>query len=75
MFEPRVFQVLTEDLYRNADPEIRAMMRMNEFFEIDGIALLDMFGQPDGSSALDTKELLSPPRSRSAWLTRRSLYS
>lgn len=66
MFEPRVFQGLMEGLYRNAHSEIRAMMRMYEFFEIDGMALLDMFGQPNGSSALDTKDLLSPTRSRSA---------
>ncbi len=66
MFEPRVFQGLMEGLYRNADPEIRAMMRMYEFFEIDGIALLDMFGQTDGPTALDTKELLSPAQPRSA---------
>jgi hypothetical protein len=66
MFEPRVFQGLMEGLYRNADPEIRAMMRMYEFFEIDGIALLDMFGQTDESPKHDTKELLSPTRSRSA---------
>ena len=66
MFEPRVFQGLMEGLYRNADPEIRAMMRMYEFFEIDGIALLDMFAQPDGPTVLDTKELLSPARPRSA---------
>ena len=66
MFEPRVFQGLMEGLYRNADPEIRAMMRMYEFFEIDGMALIDMFGQSDGPAALDTKELLSPARPRSA---------
>lgn len=49
MFEPHVFQGLMEGLYRNADPELRAMMRMYEFFEIDSLSLLDMFeqkGQP-----------------------------
>ena len=66
MFEPRVFKGLMEGLYRNADPEIRAMIWMSEFFEIGGINLLDMFGQPNGATTLDTKELLSPTSSRSA---------
>jgi hypothetical protein len=45
MFEPHVFQGLMEGLYRNADSELRAMMRMYEFFEIDSLSLLDMFEQ------------------------------
>ena len=47
MFEPHVFQGLMEGLYRNADPELRAMMRMYEFFEIDSLSLLDMFEQTE----------------------------
>lgn len=43
MFEARVFQGLMEGLYLNAEPEIQSMMRMYEFFDIDGLAILDMF--------------------------------
>jgi ferritin len=50
MFEPHVFQGLMEGLYRNADPELQAMMRMYEFFEIDSLELLDMF-EPRGVRA------------------------
>ena len=54
VFEPRVFQGLMEGLYLNADPELQSMMRMYEFFDIDGIAILDMFDSsqsvPQGTS-------------------------
>jgi hypothetical protein len=56
MFEPHVAQGLMEGLYLNADPEFKAMMRMYEFIEIEGLLLLDMFGkqrevdQPVGST-------------------------
>lgn len=57
LFEPRDFQGLMEGLYLNADPEIRSMMRMYEFFDIDGIAILDMFDssqpRPQTSRLLD----------------------
>jgi hypothetical protein len=43
VFEPRVFQGLMEGLYLNADVEMQSMMRMYEFFDIDSIAILDMF--------------------------------
>jgi hypothetical protein len=43
MFEPQVFQGLMEGLYLNSDPEFKAMMRMYEFIEIEGLLLLDMF--------------------------------
>lgn len=49
MFEPQVFQGLMEGLYLNADPEIKAMMRMYEFFEIDGLSLLEMFDEKHGA--------------------------
>jgi hypothetical protein len=45
MFEPHVAQGLMEGLYLNADPEFKAMMRMYEFIEIEGLLLLDMFGK------------------------------
>jgi hypothetical protein len=43
VFEPRVFQGLMEGLYLNADAEMQSMMRMYEFFDVDNIAILDMF--------------------------------
>jgi hypothetical protein len=43
MFEPQVFQGLMEGLYLNSDPEFKAMMRMYEFIEIEGLLFLDMF--------------------------------
>jgi hypothetical protein len=54
-----------EGLYLNADPEIRSMMRMYEFFDIDNIAILDMF---DSSQAVpsDTAELNWPAPTRTA---------
>jgi hypothetical protein len=65
IFEPRLFQGLMEGLYLNADPEIRSMMRMYEFFDIDNIAILDMF---DSSQAVpsDTAELNWPAPTRTA---------
>jgi hypothetical protein len=69
MFEPRVFQGLMEGLYLNADPEIKAMMRMYEFFEIDGLSILEMFekkslgNQPQRQR---TDELAGASKSRSA---------
>jgi len=64
VFEPRVFQGLMEGLYLNADPEMQSMMRMYEFFDIDGIAILDMF---DSSQVVPqgTTYLVSPIPSRS----------
>ena len=44
MFEPVVAQGLMEGLYLHADPEFQQMMRMYEFYEIEGLLLLDMFG-------------------------------
>jgi hypothetical protein len=43
MFEPQIFQGLMEGLYLNSDPEFKAMMRMYEFIEIEGLLFLDMF--------------------------------
>jgi hypothetical protein len=62
MFEPKMFQGLMEGLYLNADPEMQSMMRMYEFFDIDNIAILDMFdnSQPRGQ----TGTLLPPPTTR-----------
>ncbi len=65
VFEPRVFQGLMEGLYLNADPEMQSMMRMYEFFDIDSIAILDMF-----DSSVQAKDgttyLTSPVPSKSA---------
>ena len=58
LFEPKVFQGLMEGLYMNADPEMQSMMRMYEFFDIDGLAILDMFdsSQP-GRQTADVPEV------------------
>jgi len=54
-----------EGLYLNADPELQSMMRMYEFFDIDGIAILDMF---DSSQSVPqgTSYLASSARSKTA---------
>jgi hypothetical protein len=65
VFEPRLFQGLMEGLYLNAEPEIRSMMRMYEFFDIDNIAILDMFDSNQPTPA-PTAELLSPAPPRIA---------
>jgi hypothetical protein len=66
MFEPRVFQGLMEGLYLNADPEIKAMMRMYEFFEIDGLSILEMFDAKGMPTGRNTTELITPNGNRSA---------
>lgn len=65
IFEPRLFQGLMEGLYLNADSEIRSMMRMYEFFDIDNITILDLF---DSSQAepTQTTELIPAAPSRTA---------
>ena len=62
VFEPRVFQGLMEGLYMNADPEMQSMMRMYEFFDIDGLAILDMFD--NSLKRRHTGELLDPAHPR-----------
>ena len=49
-----------EGLYLNADPEIKAMIRMYEFIEIEGLLLLDMFESRRSAQKNDTGELLAP---------------
>lgn len=44
MFDPVVAQGLMEGLYLHTDPEFQAMMRMYEFIEIEGLLMLEMFG-------------------------------
>jgi len=66
MFEPRVFQGLMEGLYLNADVEIKAMMRMYEFFETDGLSILEMFDKKGIAESGQTAELLVPERNRTA---------
>src|SRR5215208_3516968 len=66
MFEPRVFQGLMEGLYLNADAEIKAMMRMYEFFETDGLSILEMFDKKGIAESGQTAELLPPERNRTA---------
>ncbi len=65
MFEAKVFQGLMEGLYMNAEPEIQSMMRMYEFFDIDGIAILDMFDNTQ-DRAMATSELIAPLPSQTA---------
>ena len=48
-FEPVVANGLMEGLYRHTDPDMQSMMRMYEFVEIEGLFLLDAFG--DGAHA------------------------
>jgi hypothetical protein len=43
MFEPVVAQGLMEGLYLHTGAEFRQMMRMYEFYEIEGLLLFDMF--------------------------------
>jgi hypothetical protein len=62
IFEPRVFQGLMEGLYLNADPEMQSMMRMYEFFDIDNIAILDMFD--NSQPRPQTGQLIPPPTTR-----------
>ncbi|MDQ2682083.1 MAG: DUF4388 domain-containing protein [Chloroflexota bacterium] len=62
LFEPKVFQGLMEGLYLNADSEMQSMMRMYEFFDIDGIAILDMFDS--SQSRRYTGELVESSSSR-----------
>jgi hypothetical protein len=64
LFEPKVFQGLMEGLYLNADSEMQSMMRMYEFFDIDGIAILDMFDSSQPRRA--TAELQEVTSTRSA---------
>jgi len=47
MFDPVIANGLMEGLYRHTDPEMQAMMRMYEFVEIEGLLLLDLFGDSD----------------------------
>ncbi len=51
MFEPIVAQGLMEGLYLHADAELQQMMRMYEFYEIEGLLLLDMFRDGERASA------------------------
>jgi len=60
-FEPQVFQGLMEGLYLNSDPEFKAMMRMYEFIEIEGLLLLDMFeGRTSRRDGQSTDQLRTP---------------
>jgi hypothetical protein len=61
LFEPRVMQGLMEGLYLNADAELRSMMRQYEFFEMDGLHVLEMFGKKrPAERQRQTSELLAP---------------
>lgn len=62
LFEPHVFQGLMEGLYVNADPEMQSMMRMYEFFDIDGLAILNMFDS--SQPKVQTGRLLEPASPR-----------
>jgi len=51
MFDPVVANGLMEGLYRHTDPDMQAMMRMYEFVEIEGLLMLDLFGENVGTGA------------------------
>jgi hypothetical protein len=53
MFDPVIANGLMEGLYRHTDPEMQAMMRMYEFVEIEGLLMLDLFGDSADGSAPD----------------------
>jgi hypothetical protein len=53
-FDSTVAQGLMEGLYLNADPEIKLMMRMYDFIEIEGLLLLDMFDRRETRSGTRT---------------------
>lgn len=55
---PRVFQGLMEGLYLNADPDIKAMMRMYEFFDFEGLSLLERLD--------DDLDTVAAPKARAA---------
>lgn len=57
MFEPVVAQGLMEGLYRHADPETRQLLRMYEFYEIEGLLVRDLLGERP------TPPMRRPPRS------------
>jgi hypothetical protein len=59
-FEPQIYQGLMEGLYLNSDPEFKAMMRMYEFIEIEGLLLLDMFENRRNRSQGSSTDELSP---------------
>jgi hypothetical protein len=40
-----------EGLYRHTDPEMQSMMRMYEFVEIEGLLLLEQFGDETANDA------------------------
>ncbi|HYI16202.1 MAG TPA: DUF4388 domain-containing protein, partial [Thermomicrobiales bacterium] len=53
MFDPVIANGLMEGLYRHTDPDMQAMMRMYEFVEIEGLLMLDLFGDPTGVATPD----------------------
>lgn len=60
-YDPHIAHGLMEGLYLNSDPEIRLMMRMYDFIEIEGLLLLDMFEHRRGARRNHTDELMAPP--------------
>ncbi|HYI16738.1 MAG TPA: hypothetical protein VEX37_15170, partial [Thermomicrobiales bacterium] len=53
MFDPVIANGLMEGLYRHTDPDMQAMMRMYEFVEIEGLLMLDLFGDSTGDATPD----------------------
>lgn len=60
----RLFQNLMEGLYVKADPEMKAMMRMYEFLESDGLSFLEMFETQELGDDRQTEALVAPARHR-----------
>ncbi len=53
MFDPVIANGLMEGLYRHTDPDMQAMMRMYEFVEIEGLLMLDLFGDSTADPVTD----------------------
>lgn len=53
-FDPVVAQGLMEGLYLHTDPQFQAMMRMYEFIEIEGLLMLEMFGDREAGAQVET---------------------
>ncbi len=56
MFDPVIANGLMEGLYRHTDPEMQAMMRMYEFVEIEGLLMLDLFGNAEDAGVENSAE-------------------
>lgn len=65
MFEPVVAQGLMEGLYLHTDAEFQQMMRMYEFYQIEGLLLMDMFGRTSNSPQQSHVQVHAPAHAHS----------